>query len=226
LYLTRLTFNPRSPEFRRDMANVHDMHRTVMSAYPEEPATANYRQHHGVLWRVDRVNRGYVQYVQSRSKPDWSRLPPAHLLRPAEVRSLQPLLDGITAGRRYAFRLVGNPTRCVHPKHGSPKRVPHRLPEKQIGWLVEKGRRHGFIVPTTDRAIPDVIVTPMPDLIGRRQRHIITIAPVRFDGHLIVTDPEAFARAVVDGIGRAKAYGCGLLSLAPARTAQYDSRGC
>lgn len=219
MYLTRLTLSPRSPEFRRDMANVHDMHRTVMSAYAEESSTAGFRRSHGVLWRVDLVSGGYVQYVQSRSEPDWSRLPPAHLLRPAEVRSLWPLLEGITAGRRYAFRLMGNPTRCIHPERGSPKRVPHRLPEKQIEWLVGKGERHGFIVPTTRETAPDVVVTPAADLVGRRQRQKITIAPVRFDGHLIVTDPEVFALAVVNGIGRAKAYGCGLLSLAPARTA-------
>lgn len=218
MYLTRLTVNPRSPEFRRDTANVHDMHRTVMSAYPEGPSTAGFRRSHGVLWRVDLVGSDYVQYVQSHSDPDWSCLPPTHLIRPAEVRSLRPLLDGISAGRRYAFRLMGNPTRCVRPEHGSPKRVPHRLPEKQIEWLVGKGEQHGFIVPTTRKAGPDVVATPMPDLSGRRQRQKITIARVRFDGHLIVTDPETFGHTVINGIGRAKAYGCGLLSLAPART--------
>ena len=39
---------------------------------------------------------------------------------------------------------------------------------------------------------------------------------VRFDGTLQVTDARALARAVRDGIGPAKAFGFGLLSLAPA----------
>lgn len=58
----------------------------------------------------------------------------------------------------------------------------------------------------------------MPTLVGkRRQAAKITVEAVRFDGHLVVTDPVAFAEAVTAGIGRAKAYGCGLLSLAAAR---------
>jgi CRISPR system Cascade subunit CasE len=46
----------------------------------------------------------------------------------------------------------------------------------------------------------------------------IVVEPVRYDGHLIITDPDAFTTAILNGIGRAKAYGCGLLSLAPMRT--------
>jgi CRISPR system Cascade subunit CasE len=39
---------------------------------------------------------------------------------------------------------------------------------------------------------------------------------VRYDGTGLITDPEALTQALVAGIGRAKSYGAGLLSLAPA----------
>jgi CRISPR system Cascade subunit CasE len=35
------------------------------------------------------------------------------------------------------------------------------------------------------------------------------------DGYLRVTDPIKLAQAIREGIGREKAYGCGLLSLLP-----------
>ena len=38
---------------------------------------------------------------------------------------------------------------------------------------------------------------------------------VQFDGHAVLTDPALTEQALKVGIGRAKAYGCGLLSLAP-----------
>lgn len=41
---------------------------------------------------------------------------------------------------------------------------------------------------------------------------------MRYDGTAIVTDPDALAEAVLVGIGRAKSYGAGLLSLARAAT--------
>lgn len=38
---------------------------------------------------------------------------------------------------------------------------------------------------------------------------------VTFDGRLEVTDPAALRRTLTQGIGKAKAYGCGLITLAP-----------
>lgn len=222
MFLTKLTINLRSHAFLRDVADVHDMHRTIMSAYPELPPTTTYRSQHGVLWRLDTVaSGGLVQYVQSQTAPDWDRLPEGLLLRPAEVRSLQPVFDAIAPGRRFAFRLMANPTRCVRVEDGKEqrKRVPIRQPAQQIEWLIGKGEQHGFVIPSSRRGAPDVVANPAPRLVGkRREARRVTIDPVLYDGHLVVVDAAAFTAAMINGIGRAKAYGCGLLSLAPPRT--------
>jgi CRISPR system Cascade subunit CasE len=44
----------------------------------------------------------------------------------------------------------------------------------------------------------------------------IELLKVTFDGSLTVTDPEKLRHGLCNGIGRAKGYGCGLLTLAPA----------
>lgn len=214
MFLTKLTINVRSREFRRDCANIHDMHRTVMSAYPDvdDPSA---RQAHGVLWRLDSTQGGFVQYVQSRTEPDWGKLPSGHLLVPAEVRPLRPVLDAVAPGRKLAFRVVANPTMCDSKTR---KRLPHRTPEKQVEWLIRQGERFGFVIPATGNGQPDVAPSPSSTLVGqKRDQGKITIEPVRFDGHLIVTDAASFTDALVSGVGRAKAYGCGLISLAPPR---------
>lgn len=225
MFLTKLTINVRSREFRRDYANIHEMHRTVMSGFPDVRGDAPARQAHGVLWRLDSTHGGFVQYVQSRTSPDWSRLPAGYLLAPAEVRSLQPVLDAISTGRKLSFRMVANPTQDVlrdgeAGRAGSRKRVPHRTAEKQIQWLIRKGDQHGFVVPSAADGQPDLAPSPAPTLTGQKQNQgKITVEPVRFDGHLVIIDSVAFTESLINGIGRAKAYGCGLLSLAPARSA-------
>jgi CRISPR system Cascade subunit CasE len=212
VFLTKLDINTGSREFRRDHANIHDMHRTVMSAFPNITEATPARQAHAVLWRLDSTNDGFVQYVQSRTEPDWGVLPEGHLTAPAEVRPLRPVLDAVVPGRRWAFRIVANPTWC---EARSRKRLVHREPERQVEWLVRKGKQHGFVIPTSGEE-PDVAPSPIPTLVGRKNAATkITVEAVRFDGHLVVTDPEAFTSAVVGGIGRAKAYGCGLISLEP-----------
>jgi CRISPR system Cascade subunit CasE len=52
---------------------------------------------------------------------------------------------------------------------------------------------------------------------GRRGDATITLAGARFDGLLQVVDPTLFRAALATGIGPAKAYGFGLLSIAPLR---------
>ncbi|WP_418154136.1 type I-E CRISPR-associated protein Cas6/Cse3/CasE [Actinoalloteichus caeruleus] len=213
-----------SREFRRDQADIHQMHRTLMSAFPRLSERAA-RQAHGVLWRLDHGQRGIALYVQSRTEPDWDLLPAGYVARPAEVRSLKPYLDSIEAGRKYAFRLVAQPTRAV-PAEGEPgargrgRRVAHRSPEKQVEWLARRGERDGFVVPLASDGAPDILPVACPRASGRSGREgvgTIVVRPVRFEGHLVVTDVEALREAVVAGIGPGKAYGCGLLTLVPPR---------
>lgn len=48
-----------------------------------------------------------------------------------------------------------------------------------------------------------------------RNERAISLYAVRFEGILTVTDPDTFRTTVATGIGSAKAFGFGLLSLAP-----------
>jgi len=47
-----------------------------------------------------------------------------------------------------------------------------------------------------------------------RQARTVTLATATFEGHLTVEAPEALRAALIGGIGPAKGYGCGLLTLA------------
>ena len=47
----------------------------------------------------------------------------------------------------------------------------------------------------------------------------MTFGDVVFEGRLVVTDVERFRQALADGIGSGKAFGFGLLSVAPAQAA-------
>ncbi|WP_433270620.1 type I-E CRISPR-associated protein Cas6/Cse3/CasE [Actinosynnema sp. CS-041913] len=218
MFLTKLILNVRSREFRRDFADIHDLHRTVMSAYPNTDGDIPARQAHGVLWRLDPTHVGYTAYVQSHTGPNWTKLPAGYTTAPAEVRPLQPVLDAVAPGCKLGFRLLANPTQDTRPIElkGKTRRVAHQKPEDQITWLIGKGNQHGFVIPTARDGQPDLAPSPVPRMTGRKDGTTITVDAVRFDGHLVITDPTAFTHALITGIGRAKAYGCGLLTLAPA----------
>lgn len=50
-----------------------------------------------------------------------------------------------------------------------------------------------------------------------RQGKTVTLVTATFESQLRVTDPGALRHTLTHGIGPAKGYGCGLLTLAPLR---------
>lgn len=166
IYLSQLVLNPRSRRVRRDLANCHELHRTILQAFPQvEDDAPNAREHFGVLYRVESMPRtGALRVlVQSRTQPDWSVLDaidPHYLLNPGGVcKSIAAAYDRVQAGDEFVFRLRANPTRRVHTrlKPDDPlkgKRVELQREEDQLAWLQRKGENGGFALQAV-RAIHD-----------------------------------------------------------------------
>jgi CRISPR system Cascade subunit CasE len=228
MYLSRLLLDPRSRAVRRDLADCQELHRSIMSAFPQtQQPEESARERFGVLHRleVDRRGNRLILYVQSWEEPDWSRLVPGYLeensnLENPACKPVEEKYRGLKTGAVFAFRLQANPTRKIDKKnqkdgprwHG--KRVELRREEDQIAWLQRKGEQGGF-------ELLGVRVQGQVKEQGRRQRRgssdsPLTLAAVVFEGHLRITDAGKFYdHSLARGIGPGKAYGLGLLSLAP-----------
>ncbi len=231
MYLSRLILNPRTRRVRRELADPYQLHRTLMAAFPEQlPAGER------VLYRVDVDARSGVPTVlmQSQTRPDWAWLgdPLARdlLQRAPESKPFEP---HFAAGQLLAFRLRANPTvkrRLPTDKDDpsselKPMRIPITAEDELLAWLARKGRRGGFR-PVNANVISegDLIghqprrdgADPAADDASAHRRRRLTFRAVRYEGLLEVTDPDALVQALAQGIGPAKAFGFGLLSLAPA----------
>jgi CRISPR system Cascade subunit CasE len=95
---------------------------------------------------------------------------------------------------------------------------------QQLEWLVSKSEALGFEIPPSTAPAPaphselDVRITNRQLRTftkGRNESRRVTVATVTFDGHLVIRDADKVHAALVDGVGPAKAYGCGRLTLAP-----------
>jgi CRISPR system Cascade subunit CasE len=93
------------------------------------------------------------------------------------------------------------------------KRIGLYEEHQQIEWLERKGREAGFRVGTLT-VIPEGKVR---DTIRRNGSVVeIQFLSTQFEGVLQVLDPDRLRCALAQGIGSAKAFGFGLLSVAPA----------
>jgi CRISPR system Cascade subunit CasE len=88
---------------------------------------------------------------------------------------------------------------------------------QQTNWLLDRAQRNGFTVPETTGKEPDVAVHARRIWRFPRDGRTVTLATAVFEGRLETTDPDALRHALTHGIGPAKGYGCGLLTLAPLR---------
>ena len=225
LYLSRLRLNPRHHLVQRALADCHALHQHLMTGLPAA-ASDQARAEYGVLYRIDVDSASGVPtlLVQTAVRPDWSRIGASGLLRERalEAKEVSSAYAAIAPGRRLRFRLRANPTRRVNrSRAGSDslagKRVELRDEESQRKWLTErKAGQCGFRVLDLQVRAGDALG---PKQGGWRReadaRRKLTFATVVFDGVLEVTDAERFRAALRQGIGPGKAYGFGLLSIAP-----------
>ena len=203
--LSRILLNPRRAGARELLTNRHAMHAAVRSAWPSHSDTHP-------LWRLEPAGQPGTPpslLVVGPSGPSWSHITEqagweAH---PGQSRDYGPILDVVEShpSATYGFALDANPTICQqHRRRFLTAR------EDQLAWLERKGTLHGFMV-----VAADVSESALPDVF-RRGKSRVTLPAFRFTGALTVTDPAAFAHALTAGIGRGKAFGCGLVTLARA----------
>lgn len=234
MFLTRFRMNPQKRGSLRLSSSPQRMHATVLSAFPPDRARGTEGR---VLWRLDTPSRHeWTLYVVSPARPSmeqlqedcgWSQEPSW------ETAEYGPFLDRLREGQTWAFRLVANPVRAEPGERGSRGRLrPHVTATQQQAWLVERAERLGFRIPEAVvdtpggngagvEHVPGVEVTRRGrDSFGKGgpdRRSTATITRAQFDGVLEVTDRELLRTSLTHGVGRAKAYGCGLMTLAHVR---------
>lgn len=241
MYLSRLILNPRDRRVRHDLADCQELHRTVLSAFPQVGVSGQgARAAFGVLHRLDADSRfgRPVLLVQSQERPDWSRLSPGYLADARGVenpacKAVNEQYGRLTEGSVLAFRLLANPTKRLNESQpgsrlGKGKRAELRGEEAWQQWLGRKAEQGGFrvLAVRANPAVPDAQATDRDKVTGRRASPeaegrergggTLTFGAVLFQGRLQVIDAAAFRETLGRGVGSGKAYGFGLLSVAPA----------
>lgn len=207
------------------------MHAAVMSCFPRSQADRAGR----ILWRLDQNENSLLLYIVSGIAPDFTSLvEQAGWPRAQSWRTMpyERILDSLKVGNRYSFRFTANPTHSIRTQGAADtKRFGHITVAQQEQWLLNRTIKNGFEIPQVNRTMansPDSGSAENPDhafqvvkrstLSFRRAKEgkpgTVTLVQATYAGVLTVVDPESLRSALVNGIGPAKAYGCGLMTLA------------
>ncbi len=186
--------------------NPYEMHRALWRMFPEDAdAERDY------LFRVERSSQQQAEILmQSRREPVERNLPGIKL-----IGSRNYPLD-LNFGQRLRFMLLANPVKTINDENGRLNskgevkkcRVPLIHEEEWRAWLERK---------LTGCAELEILLAEkrLPlNFRKAKEKRAGRIQPVSFQGVLSVQDPSGFYGLITSGIGPAKAFGCGLLSLA------------
>jgi CRISPR system Cascade subunit CasE len=233
MYLTRFRVNTARREGRELLGSPHRMHAAVNMSFPDLLARDGAGPR--VLWRVDRNSASDVTlFVVSPRRPDMTHLVeqagwPAATDSPGwQTYDYGSFLDQLTKGSTWSFRLTANPVHSIRRTPEEPtKRTAHVTSRHQTTWLLDRQENAGFAVAEKQpesRLLEhgdelQLVVRDKRDLRFAKaaERRTVSLTTVTYDGRLTVTDPAVLRRTLVQGLGKAKAYGCGLMTLAPVR---------
>lgn len=194
---------------RHKFCDSYAWHRAVWKAFPGRD-----RELRDFLTRLDQRPDGFRLLIVSPEppmRPDWCPRDP-------ESWKTKPIPAAYFTRRRYAFQLCANPTKKIRKelpdgsrtKNG--RRVPLRTREELVAWIQRKGDEGGF---TVDEATLRTFSRGREYFEKTKNGQSGLHSAVEFAGVLTVTDPAEFHKSFTVGIGSAKAFGFGLLVIAP-----------
>jgi len=212
-YLTQILVPYELATRQLRIRDTYDWHQRVWQAFGGRGGAPR-----DFLTRVDQIDDAHRLLIVSAtpaSKPGWC---------PTDCFQTKPIPEAFFGHPRYRFSLLANPTKkiidpdkskVVRPdgridRNRNSRRVSLTRREDLLAWLNRKAEAGGFAVDLDKvRTIPrgrEYFFKP-----GARGVH----HAVEFQGVLQVTDATKFREAFVRGIGSAKAFGFGMLVLAP-----------
>ena len=159
------------------------------------------------LWRLDTLGERRCLLLLSEEKPRLTALAAQFgTEEPPETRDYAPLLERIAVGSRWQFRLHANPTYSSKSRDGRGK--------VHACTLVRKPEKCRPDMPEPKTQVEQFNVTGIRwYAFTKKTGERVRLLGVTYEGLLTVTDVEKFREALLEGVGRGKAYGMGLLTV-------------
>ena len=210
MYISRIELNPNRGKTRSALASAQILHAAIETCFPAPtPEDDGGRK----LWRIDPLRDKLYLLVVSSVKPEFNGFAeqfcsPETL---GETKAYEPFLNSIKDGQRFHFRFRGNPVyskALAGVKRG--KVSPHTTVAQKCGWFQTKAQTCGF---SLEEGGFQLVETGMSRFFRKAKERPVEISYAVFEGRLTVTDATLFVNSLTHGIGRAKAYGCGMLTV-------------
>lgn len=201
MYLSRLVIDPLNRKAHYCLADQYAFHQVLHQAFDGDPPA--------VLYRIEPERHDQMVHVlvQSLIAPSWTRPAFAARLPVRLADGPKPVSLNLAKGQVLRFRLRANPTQAMRTQNLSRTGIIRE--HQQKAWLQRKLAQSGFVL-----GGHQIVGEGMIQIVKRSEERKMTFASMFCDGIVTVSDADLAIAGVQSGIGRGKAFGFGLLSLA------------
>jgi CRISPR system Cascade subunit CasE len=221
MYFSRVTINAREAEPEKLVAlvkgDLYAIHQTLWHLFPTDPDAKRdfiFREESGKGWpffyMVSRRRPAPLEnLIDVETKPYWPQLSEGERLFFC-LRANPVITKKTDSGRRVRHDVVMDAKRSYPKPFAANSEISAGEIEYTAGidWLQARSEKHGF------RFAPAEIRTfgyRQQRFAGRKKRAPIRFSSLDFSGLLTVEDIDRFSHTLFNGLGRAKAFGCGLI---------------
>jgi len=201
-----------------DFGDMYHTHQLLWKLFPNDPDAER-----DFLFREQREYNRIYYYLVSEREPD------KIFGLDVQTKEYEPV---IKTGDIFSFVLRANPviTRKSEGKKNSvqhdvlmdakkearnkgfsEEEEYHHVRKKAIGWIENKAPKGGFSIEAEKIGFEGYRQYSL----SKKNKEQIKFSTVDYYGMLKVNDPETFQRSLFRGIGKKKAFGCGLLLIKP-----------
>lgn len=211
MYISRVEIDVQNRKKMRDLTHLGAFHNWVERLFTNEFEDGIRTRK---LWRIDELNGKQYLMVVSEKVPNKESFTMYGVEGTAQVRLYDTFLDKLQKGQRMRFRATLNPVISLSSGKSSGERgkvVPCLSKEEKMKYLLDKSERNGFSLSEDEFCISGMQTKKL----YKRDGNDATVSTVTYDGNLTITDPSLFRKVLETGLGKKKAYGCGLLTVIP-----------
>lgn len=209
MYISRVEIDTNNRRKIRNLTHLGVYHSWVEDSFPDE------REHNlrtRKLWRVDVIDKKVYLIVVSQNNPKLSLLERYGIAGTAQTKNYEKFLDSISDGDKMSFRVALNPVISESQENGKRGRVkPCYDEEGQINYLTDRAISNGFNIEMNSLMITERGFS----ILKKQEIGQIRLIKVVFEGILTVENSNLFRKVLVNGLGKHKAYGFGLMTVIP-----------
>ena len=204
MYLSRVRLDVSRRKTQIALVSPNKIHGAVEEAF--------VRKQERNLWRIDRLKDDMYLLIVSAEKPELSKIAAQFGLENdcGESKEYDRLLERIQTGSNWHFRLTANPVHSIQGGKRRGKIVAHTSERYQLEWLENQAVKRGFRIPPDGAYITE---SNWKIFSKGDSNQKVRILEVVFEGDLCVENADIFRNTLINGIGREKAYGMGMLTV-------------